>query len=259
MSTDKGHLTDTVLNDLAVRQVQSRGTLHGFTSRATVEAGHRTKRCHNNVQIRVLPKQIHHVGRSVQIFDLRGGQRRITINNERNNALVSVHVGNLVTDNEITHLAIGSTNAVCTCKIGRNNDGVFHRPSACRHERRAHRLRHRRGIHEVRGRHLLTIERIIAHELSLLGQHQRSTVILIGRHDRSIGIHLSTRNKITGHTLVDTARCHDRIKISIGLFAEQRHVATAREHPRIHRRIVGGIAAKTLLSCARCTEIGING
>ena len=82
MGTDKGHLTDTGLNHLAIWQVQRSGTLHGFTSRTTIETRHRAKGCHHDVQIRVLPKEIHHVGRSIQIFDLRGGQRRITINNE---------------------------------------------------------------------------------------------------------------------------------------------------------------------------------
>ena len=259
MGTDEGHLTDTVLNDLAIRQVQRRGTLHRFTSRATVEAGHRAKRSHDHVQIRVLPKQIHHVGRSIQIFDLRRRQRRITVNNERDNALVSVHVGNLVSDNKITHLTISSTNAVCTRKISRDNDGIFHRPSTCRHERRTHRLRHRRGIHKVRRRHLLTIEGIIAHELSLLGQHKRRTITLIGWNNRPIGVHLGTRNQITSHALVDTTRCHDGIKVPIGFLAEQRHVTTTRENPRIHRRVIGGICAKTLFPCARRTEIRING
>ena len=80
--SDEGHLTNTGLNHLAVWQVQRSGTLHRFTSRATVKTRHRAKRCHHDVQIRVLPKQIHHVGRSIQIFDLRGRQRRITVNNE---------------------------------------------------------------------------------------------------------------------------------------------------------------------------------
>ena len=179
MGTNEGHLTDTVLNDLAVWQVQRSGALHRFTCRATVETRHRAKRCHHDVQIRVLPKEIHHVGGAVQIFDLRGGQRYITVNNERDDALVSVHVGNLVTDDEIAHRTISSANAILTCEISRDNDGVFHRPSTCCHERRAHRLRHRRGIHEVGSRHLLTIERIITHELSLLREHQRSAITLV--------------------------------------------------------------------------------
>ena len=80
--SDEGHLTDTVLNDLTIWQVQRRSTLHRFTCRATVETRHGTKRCHHDIQIRVLPKQIHHVGGAVQIFDLRGRQGCITINNE---------------------------------------------------------------------------------------------------------------------------------------------------------------------------------
>ena len=179
MGTDEGHLTDTVLNNLAVWQVQRSGTLHCFTSGATVKTGHRAKGCHDHIQIRVLPKQIHHVSGAVQIFDLRGRQRGITINNQRDDALVAVHVGNLVTDNEITHLTISSTNAICTRKISRDNDGIFHRPSACRHKRRTHRLRHRRGVHKVGGRHLLTIEGIITHELSLFREHERSTITLV--------------------------------------------------------------------------------
>ena len=258
MGTDERHLTHTGLNNSAVGQTKRRSLLHRFTCRTAVETGHSTKRCHDDIQTRILTEESHHIGRSMKLFDLIRRQIRVTVNNERNNALVAVHVGDLVSNNEITHLTVRSTNTVLTSEVSRHNDGIFHRPTTRRHERRTHGLRHRRRVHEIGGRHLLTIERIVAHELSLLGQHERCTVVLIRTHDRTVRVHLSSRHKVTSHALVDATRCHDRIEVAIGFFAEQRHVATAGQHPRIHGRVIRRIAADTLFASTRCTEVSVD-
>ena len=258
MGTDERHLTHTGFNNSAVGQTKRRSLLHRLTSRTTVETGHSTERCHDDIQTRILTEEGHHIGRPMKLFDLIRRQIRVTVNNERDNTLVAVHVGDLVSNDQITHLTVRSTNAILTSEISRDNDGVFHRPTTGSHERRTHRLRHRRCVHEIGGRHLLTIERVVAHELSLLGQHERCTVVLIRTYDRSIRIHLSSRHEVTGDTLVHTARCHDRIEVAIGFFTEQRHVTTAGQHPRIHGRVIRRITTNALFTSTRCTEVSVD-
>ena len=258
MGTDERHLTHTGLNGRTVGQAKRRSFLHRFTGRTTVETRHGTKRCHDDIQTRILPEESHHVSRSMKLFDLIRRQICITINNERDNALVAMHVRDLVANDQITHLTVRSTNTVLTSEVSRHNDGVFHRPTTSSHERSTHRLRHRRCVHEIGGRHLLTIERVVAHELSLLSQHEWRTIILIRTYDRTVRVHLSTGHQITSHALVHTARCHDRIEVAIGFFAEQRHVATTSQHPRIHGRVIRRIAADALFTSPRCTEVSVD-
>ncbi len=163
--------------------MQSPASPHGQNRQQT---GHGTKRCHNDIQKPGFHKRSC-LGLIHGALSISSGEIRIT--RQQHCDLVAVHVGDLSNGTASRISPFVHTNAVLTSEAADTTmESSIVQPPAVMNA--VPIVSPPRCVHEIGGRHLLTIERVVARELSRPVSMRARLAFLSETYDRHRRIHL---------------------------------------------------------------------
>ena len=243
ISDDNLHLTHTAVLYRSVHLDKVLWVLHHVARSTTVEAACRRERRHDNIQawiiMECLPWLIH-------VICLRFFLGPVWIDNQRDNALITVRIRNLIANNKRAQATVMCKGWICLSELLRHNHCIIKVPTTKRALRYIDRRGHCCSLQDIRQGHVLTVRWVERHVTSKMACHQRTASVLSARSDRTVRVDLSIVRQITDQTLrcVRRVRCN-RVIITERILGNNSHVLSTSQNVRITRSIIGWIKIKS--------------